>query len=56
MPFTQSRDTVDFILNEINKWKCIQYSVMNLNGFDCTIVSIFDYNNNTFFIYRGLHS
>jgi hypothetical protein len=42
MLFIQARGTVGFIVNEINKWKFMQFSVMNLNGFDFNIVSIYD--------------
>ena len=41
MLFIQARGTVGFIFNEINKWKFMQFSVMNLNGFDFNIVSIY---------------
>jgi hypothetical protein len=37
----QERGTVGFIFNEINKWKFMQFSAMNLNGFDFNIVSIY---------------
>jgi hypothetical protein len=43
MLFIQARGTVGYIFNEINKWKFMQFSVMNLNGFDFNnIVSIYD--------------
>jgi hypothetical protein len=41
MLFIQARGTVGFIFNEINKWIFMQFSVMNLNGFDFNIVSIY---------------
>jgi hypothetical protein len=31
------------IFNEVNKWKFMQFSVMNLSGFDFNIVSIYDW-------------
>jgi hypothetical protein len=40
MLFIQARGTVGFIFNEINKWKFMQFSVMNFSGFDFNIVSI----------------
>ena len=33
MLFIQARGTVGFIFNEINKWKFMQFPVMNLSGF-----------------------
>jgi hypothetical protein len=42
MLFIQPRSTVGFIFNEIIKWKLMQFSVMNLSGFDFNIVSIYD--------------
>jgi len=42
MLFIQARGTVSFIFNELNKWKFMQFSVMNLNGFDFNIVYIYD--------------
>ena len=41
MSFIQARGTVDFIFNEINKWKVMQFSVMNLNGFDINILFLY---------------
>jgi hypothetical protein len=39
----QARGTVGFIFDKINKWKFMQFSVMNFSGFvDFNIVSIYD--------------
>jgi hypothetical protein len=40
MLFIQARGIVGFIFNEINKWEFMQFSVMNLSGFDFNIISI----------------
>jgi hypothetical protein len=40
MLFIQARATAGFIFNERNEWKFMQFSVMNLSGFDFNIVSI----------------
>jgi hypothetical protein len=42
MLFIQAGGTVGIIFNEINKWKFMQFSVMNLSGFDFNIISIYD--------------